>query len=245
METILCKDTSKQIWDSMERKYQGSTRVKRQHLQALCTEFETLRMNSGESVTNYFSRSDKTEDTAIVEKILRSLTPKLNYVVCAIEEANDIEELSIDELQGSLLVHEKKLQRQDQEEQALKVATNQKTMNVVEGKDEDSTNEATLTIGKYKAFPLIICHKYGHYKSECRTNLGRYVETTNFAVEKEGEILLMACQEKEASSPTLWYLDTGCSNHMCGNKEAFSSIDESHCTQVKLGDASTLTVMGK
>ncbi|XP_016690508.1 uncharacterized protein [Gossypium hirsutum] len=137
METILCKDTSKQIWDSMERKYQGSTRARRQQLQALRTEFEMLRMNSGELVTNYFSRmmaivnklqihGDKTGDTAIVEKILQSLTSKFNYVVCAIEEANDIEELSIDELQGSLLVHEKKLQHQDQEEQALRVVTNSK-----------------------------------------------------------------------------------------------------------------------
>ncbi|CAL8136224.1 unnamed protein product [Prunus armeniaca] len=29
METILVKDTAKQIWDSMKLKYQGSTRVKR------------------------------------------------------------------------------------------------------------------------------------------------------------------------------------------------------------------------
>ncbi|KAJ8772314.1 hypothetical protein K2173_027491 [Erythroxylum novogranatense] len=96
METILCKDTSKQSWDSMKKKCQGSARAKRQQLQALRTEFETLRMNSGESVTDYFSRmmaivskmrihGDKTEDTAIVEKILQSSTPKFNYIVCAIE----------------------------------------------------------------------------------------------------------------------------------------------------------------
>ena len=29
LETILCKDTSKQIWDSMKKKYQGSARAKR------------------------------------------------------------------------------------------------------------------------------------------------------------------------------------------------------------------------
>jgi hypothetical protein len=120
LETILCKDTSKHIWDSMKKKYQGSTRAKRQQLQALRSEFETLRMKSGESVTNYFSRTmvivnkmrthgDKTEDVIIVEKILRSMTPKFNFVVCSIEESNNIEELSIDELQSSLLVHEQKI----------------------------------------------------------------------------------------------------------------------------------------
>ena len=29
LETILCKETSKDIWDSMKKKYQGSSRVKR------------------------------------------------------------------------------------------------------------------------------------------------------------------------------------------------------------------------
>ena len=79
-----------------------------------------LRMTSGELVIDYFSRTmaivnkmrihgDKTEDVLIVEKILRSLTPNFNFVVCSIEEANDVGLLSIDELQSSLLVHEQKL----------------------------------------------------------------------------------------------------------------------------------------
>ncbi|KAF5476877.1 hypothetical protein F2P56_003568 [Juglans regia] len=80
LETILCKDTAKHIWDFM-KKYQGITRAKRQQLQALRSKFEMLRMESGESVTDYFSRlmaivnkmrihGDKTEDVSIVEKIL-------------------------------------------------------------------------------------------------------------------------------------------------------------------------------
>ena len=118
----------------MKKKYQSTARAKRQHLQALCSEFEILRMKLGESVTDYFSRTmaivnkmrihgDKTEDVLIVEKILRSLTPKFNFVVCAIEEANDVGLLSIDELQSSLLVHEQKINQQEEEEQGLKVVS--------------------------------------------------------------------------------------------------------------------------
>jgi hypothetical protein len=124
LETILCKDTAKHIWDSMKKKYQGTTRAKRQQLQALCSEFKLLRMKSGESITDYFSRTmaivnkmrihgDKTEDVLIVENILRSVTPKFNFVVCAIEEANDVCLLSIDELQSSLLIHEQKINQQE------------------------------------------------------------------------------------------------------------------------------------
>lgn len=79
LETILCKDTSKDIWDSMKKKYQGSSRVKRAQLQTLRRDFETLQMKDGESVTSFFGRTmaianqmrchgEKMEDVKVVEK---------------------------------------------------------------------------------------------------------------------------------------------------------------------------------
>ncbi|MCI62220.1 hypothetical protein A2U01_0083477, partial [Trifolium medium] len=44
LETILVRDTAKDIRDAMRRKYQGSTKVKRAQLQALRREFEVLAM---------------------------------------------------------------------------------------------------------------------------------------------------------------------------------------------------------
>ena len=106
IETILCKDTAKNIWDSMKSKYQGSTKVKRAQLQTLRREFEVLGMKEGESVNDYFARTliiannmklqgEDVEETTIVEKILRSMTAKFNYVVCVIEESNDVAELTV------------------------------------------------------------------------------------------------------------------------------------------------------
>lgn len=57
METILNKNTAKEIWDSMKHKYQGFTKVKRAQLQALRREFEILGMKEGESVDEYFART--------------------------------------------------------------------------------------------------------------------------------------------------------------------------------------------
>ena len=53
-------------------------------------------MKDGESVTNYCAKTmeisnkmhfhgEKMEDVTIVEKILRSLTPKFDYVVCSLK----------------------------------------------------------------------------------------------------------------------------------------------------------------
>ena len=56
LETIVQKDTSKQVWDSMKMKYEMNARVKHSILQALRREFKTLEMKPGENVTKYFSR---------------------------------------------------------------------------------------------------------------------------------------------------------------------------------------------
>ncbi|KAA8517936.1 hypothetical protein F0562_015410 [Nyssa sinensis] len=58
------------------------------------------------------------------------------------------------------------------------------------------------------------------------------------------ELLLMAHVEK-APDEMAWFLDPGCSNHMCGHKEFFSELDESFRKFVKLGDNSSIGVMGK
>ena len=79
-------------------------------------------MKSGEGVTEYFSRvmtvankrrvyGEDMQDVKVVEKILRSLTENFNYIVCSIEESKDIDALTVDELQSSLIVHEQKFQR--------------------------------------------------------------------------------------------------------------------------------------
>lgn len=61
-------------------------------------------------VTNYLTNpGDNMTDTKVVEKILRTLTEKFNYIVCAVEDSKDIETLAIDELQISLMCHEHKL----------------------------------------------------------------------------------------------------------------------------------------
>ena len=131
LETILDKGTSKAIWTSMKQKYQGSMRVKRAQLQALRREFELLTMKEGEKVDSFLgqtlivvtitkSNGETMVESIVVSKILCSLIGKFNFVVCAIEESNGISVLTIDELHGSLLVHEQRMQGLQMEKHVLK-----------------------------------------------------------------------------------------------------------------------------
>lgn len=204
------------------------------------------------------------------------MTTKFNFVICSIEESKDIDTLSIDELQSSLLVHEQKITQQDQEEQALKAAFNPR--GVGRGKGEGKGKNAHQKPGESKGadhsqghgrgrdgqnstghkpqsadkskVECYRCHRYGHYRSECRTNLNRNYSAKSYFAKKEEEeeeeiTLLMVCQTNEETHRNLWYLDTGCSNHMCGEKSVFSNLDETFRNTVKFGDNSTVSVLGK
>ncbi|KAF7814831.1 Retrovirus-related Pol polyprotein from transposon TNT 1-94 [Senna tora] len=43
----------------------------------------------------------------------------------------------------------------------------------------------------------------------------------------------------------VWYLNTGCSNHMCGKNELFSSLDESFNSSAKFGNNANIPILGK
>lgn len=176
-ETILNKDSSKNIWDSLKQKYQGTTRVKRAHLQALRKEFEILHMKAEESVNEYFARTltivnkmkandENKGDVAVVEKILRSMTPKFAYIVRFIEESKDIDTLTIDELKSSLLVHEQRMSSHKEEEHALKITHGDQSggrgrgrgsfRGRGRGRGRQSFDKATME--------CYYCHKLGHFQ---------------------------------------------------------------------------------
>ena len=256
LETILEKDTAKKIWESMKRKFEGNARVKRSTLQALRRDFETLEMKVGETITEYFARvmtvankmriyGETMTDVTICEKILRSLTDKFNYVVCLIEESKDIDTLSIDELQSSLIVHEQKFNRSSGVEQVLKVTTDERFggrgrgRNAYRGRGRGRGRQAfnKATVECYR------CHKIGHFQYECPTS----DKEANYAeLNEEDEMLLMSYVElHKAKREDAWFLDSGCSNHMCGDRVMFTELDESFRHSVKLGNNSRMNVVGK
>jgi len=89
------------------------------------------------------------------------------------------------------------------------------------------------------------CHEYGHFQSECpkkpQYNRANYIEGNEEAV------LLMAqlSTDERPSAQEMWFIDSGCNNHMTSRKDWFSSIDSAFSDEVKLGNNYTLNVVGK
>ncbi|CAJ2658399.1 unnamed protein product [Trifolium pratense] len=262
LETILVRGTSRDIWESMRRKYQGSNKVKRAQLQSLRRDFEILCMKEDESVTDFFARTlaiankmtshgERLTDGNIVEKILRSMTSKFEYVVCSIEESHDVTTMSIDELQSSLLVHEgrMKIHKVKEEEQALKVSNSNLGRGSANSRGRGRTSSRGRGRGGRSAantskefVECYRCHKLGHYQNECPT----WEENANFAeFDEHEEMLMMAQNQSNVNTNQVWFLDSGCSNHMIGTKEWLFDYDDTFRETVKLGDNSTMSVMGK
>jgi len=85
-----------------------------------------------------------------------------------------------------------------------------------------------------------------HFAKDCRAD-NNIEETTNLALEDEmNEVfLLMAQNEVNINSDTLWYLDSGTSNHICGHKYLFKDMQKIEDGDVSFGDASKVEVKGR
>ena len=107
----------KEAWQILETTYEGTKKVKDTKLQMLTTHFKELKMSEDESFDSFygnlnevvigkFNLGEKTKDSKIMRKILRSLLESFCAMVIAIEESKDLDEIKIQELIGSLQTYE-------------------------------------------------------------------------------------------------------------------------------------------
>ncbi|KAE8732520.1 Detected protein of unknown function [Hibiscus syriacus] len=143
-EKIASATTGKATWDTLQKVFKGDDRVKQVRLPTLRDELEGMKMKESEGVSDNITRvqtvvnqlkckGETLKDSRVVEKILRSLTDDFENVVCAIEESKDLEELTIDDLAGSLEAHEqrKKKKKNESLEEALQANVSIKDENVL------------------------------------------------------------------------------------------------------------------
>ena len=74
--------------------------------------FNSFYSKLNEEVVSKFNLGEKTEDSKIVRKILRSLPESFHAKVTAIEESKDLDDVKVQELIGSLQTYELSLPNQ-------------------------------------------------------------------------------------------------------------------------------------
>lgn len=217
-EKISSAETSKAAWDILQKCYAGAEKVKKVRLQTLRKQYENMSIEEQESAATDFSQfltlvnlmkacGETFTKTMLVEKVLKSLTSRFDYIVVAIEESKDLGELKLDDLQSSIEAHEQRLNDRHKEKdsrQTLQAHTFKKSAgesskgtkqklkpNKGKGLGSDQSNNQKPDEGnsRRKGVHCYNCQKFGHFADECR---GKCVPR------KHDEVQL--CQEEDSSS---------------------------------------------
>ncbi|XP_058741760.1 uncharacterized protein LOC131614151 [Vicia villosa] len=79
-----------------------------------------------------------------------------------------------------------------------------------------------------------------------QTNGAKFQHASYAKGESDEGNLFFACQKAlHEEGKNVWYLNSGCSNHMTEQKKAFINIDSSFGSKVKLGNGEHVEVKGK
>ncbi|KAA0038023.1 gag-pol polyprotein [Cucumis melo var. makuwa] len=109
--------SAKEAWDILEVAYKGTSKVKTSRLQILTSQFEEMKMEEDQSLSEYnvkildianksFLLGERIPESKLVRKVLSSLPQRFNMKVTTIEEANDITKMKLEEQFGSLKTFE-------------------------------------------------------------------------------------------------------------------------------------------
>ncbi|GAU44957.1 hypothetical protein TSUD_100290 [Trifolium subterraneum] len=227
-EKIADATTSKDAWDILQKSDGGDAKVKKVKLQALKRQFKLLEMKNDEAVAEYFTTVETLtnqmkncgstlSEEEMVEKVLGTLTHKFDHIVVTIEQTKDLSEIKMEDLQSTLEAHELEHEQERFQES-------------VEDKPESSKKEGGQKTKKDKStIQCYNCNKYGHY--------------ANDSTSEDDERFMVTITDETAES-MVWYFDTGCSNHMTGNKSIFTDFNKCLNTRIKLANGNFIAAEG-
>ncbi|XP_019462904.1 PREDICTED: uncharacterized protein LOC109361822 [Lupinus angustifolius] len=231
---ILGSATSKEAWEILEKHYADVAQLEKIRLQSMRRQYELMQMEEGERISEIFTGiitqtnsmkacGEKIENATIVEKILKTMAPRVDHVVVAIEESGKAEKMKVEELQESLEAHELRINKRITDKpshQALQVnPTGEEVANnpISEEKNVDKRKVMCYNYDKIGPFSskCLAPNKNQHQdKQESEANL---VKKESEDLDNEVVQLIMTTNCRIGGSDT-WYLDYGCFNHMTGHK---------------------------
>ena len=145
---------TKEAWQILETTYKGTKKVKDTKLQMLTTRFKELKNSEDESLDSFYGKlnevmtgkfnlGEKTEDSMVVRKILRSLLESFHAKVTAFEESKDLDEIKFQELIDSLQTYELSL-RSQRKIKSLALKTINERIEAQDSSDEDEVEKEVV-----------------------------------------------------------------------------------------------------
>ncbi|XP_050875937.1 uncharacterized protein LOC127079600 [Lathyrus oleraceus] len=172
-------ESAKQAWEILEKAYDGAVKAKVIRLQTYKRQFELTQMEDKETINDYITRitrlinqiksyGETILEQNVVSKVLRSLTPRFDNIVVAIEESKDLTTLSKDELQSSLEAHEQRMDERGADKAKAEIALQYSTSEKGESSSKDSGHSNGFKKRDVSKVQCYKCRKFGHFANSCR-----------------------------------------------------------------------------
>ncbi|KAK9697824.1 hypothetical protein RND81_08G063500 [Saponaria officinalis] len=245
--------SSTEAWKILQNSYKGSGKVITIKLQTLWKDFENLLMMEDETIEAFFNLAAIEESKDLKEL---SITELISSLQAHEERMKRFSEQPLEQaFQAKLKFnngqnknhHGKKFQQRKNNSN-----NRGRGRNLYHNQGSRENNQS----GPY----CNLCKKIGHNTNDCRYKCKRCQRHTHFEKdcwfrqkdeanfietnESTGQ-LFYSCLNTQQENIDIWYLDSGCSNHMTGNKNSFVSLNENIKSQITLGDGRSQDVAGK
>jgi len=161
------KSTAKAMFASLCANYEGSKKVREAKALVLAHQYELFKMKEDESIEQMYSRFQTLVSglqvlkkcyvaSDHVSKILRSLLARWRPKVTAIEEAKDLNTLSVEDLVSSLKVHEISLNEHEPAKKSKSTALpskgkSSKALKVIESEEESPDGDSDEVLNEKMA----------------------------------------------------------------------------------------------
>ncbi|KAH9680684.1 hypothetical protein KPL71_026646 [Citrus sinensis] len=194
-------ESANEIWHKLEVVYEGTNQVKESKISRYTRQYELFQMEQNESVYSMYTRFTDIVNTLgalgktfsnseKVKKIIRSLPKEWRPKRTAIEEANDLNILPIDDLIGSLISYEEDLAAEKGNEEKKKNIALKASKQESDEKSELDEEEMDMLARRFiklfkksgerrkfrdlknrkekkKLIKCYECKKLGHIRTEC------------------------------------------------------------------------------
>jgi transposase InsO family protein len=196
--------SAKAAWADLQAIFQSKSVAQ---LQRTRRDFNSLKLQSGESITDYVARAQtlrsrlviagqECDDDTFILTILDGLPRDYFPVVTIIESASKLPDLA--EVQGQLLRAEEKLARERTQRASNSSRGNQDTAFVARSNDRE----------------CFYCHKKGHFKRECRKRIADEKREKERQKGANQHVALAATEEFPADADSVWVIDSGSDRHI-------------------------------